>query len=133
MDEFEVHGLMIYYSYKEKSIDKTHKEFGWVIVESIPANEAFVQAQSALDPTWDNCTTLRDYATYFERMTSLTAKEFIKKWDRSPGDLKLFWKAQRPHAPEDQHEFILSLARLISERIPFTRDGKTYQVMENKL
>jgi hypothetical protein len=126
LDKYEVSN---FFAYHQLPRDKSTIEFGWIEVDEISLEDPIVISVRD-DVSKNNATTLSDYQTYFNKLTSLTPNEFIEKWEPSIRELEVYWRGRYPQSDEDQYMFVLNVAYLVRDKNPFKMNGTSFEVFE---
>tara|TARA_Y100000310_G_scaffold276024_1_gene292882 strand:+ start:977 stop:1420 length:444 start_codon:yes stop_codon:yes gene_type:complete len=128
------------YSYHEEKIDDSIS-FGWRASKEIDLDESIVvstmsksKKASENDIEWsrregNSAATLVDYTRYFEALTGGTPDDFVKAWESRLVELEDARKRDNQRYREGEGEFLLSLAKLLSEGKKFSKFGRVYKIV----
>ena len=145
IDEFiKKHKIKKIYSYHEEKQDKVSVKFGWIPARSLDLNKSVVVSTTSKskrtldsDKEWsttegNSAASLEDYKRYFQALTGDSADNFIKKWTAKEEELEEYRKQENKGYRDNEGEFLLDLARLISNRKKFAKFGRVYKIVDIK-
>ena len=130
------------YAYHEETQDKNTVSYGWIPSRSLDLNNPVVvsvvsrgKKVSDLDKEWsekegNSVASLEDYKKYFQALTGEIPSDFISKWGKKAGELEEIRKRVNKMYKEGEGEFLISLARLLSDGKKFTKFGRIYKIID---
>jgi hypothetical protein len=130
------------YAYHEEKKDKNTVSFGWVPSKSLDLNNPVVvssvsKSKKVSDPDkeWsekegNNAASLLDYNKYFQSLTGDSPDDFVTKWELKEDELEELRKRANKMYREEEGIFLLSLAKLLSEGVKFSKFGRVYKIID---
>jgi len=141
VDKFiKKHKIKKIYSYYEEK-EKDTIRFGWVPSKSLDLNNPVVvtsisKSKKVLDSDkeWsakegNNVASLGDYNKYFKALTGDVPTGFIGKWETKVVELEEHRRKGNENYRDNEGEFLLDMARLLSDGKKFTKFGRVFKII----
>jgi|15BtaG_2_1085339.scaffolds.fasta_scaffold00040_8 hypothetical protein len=133
------------YAYKEERVPAenniTNIYFGWSDTDVLDLSQDVVLSTASKskktteeERAWSKeegvtAANLSDYRSYFFAAANMSPEEFVAKWSSSKEELESAMKALNPSYKDEEGDFALKLARLLSFGEKFSKFGRVYKVI----